>query len=247
MNSRTLSAFACAAVLAPSLLAAPSASAAADTTKPKISSASVGESSYVLKPKKTASIEISVRVKDAGGVKRVYGKIFSPGETGSKDSPVYDVALTRKSGTAKDGTWKGTVSVKIGVETGSWALKATATDAAGNRTGTSDILDRFSIKKHVLINSWQAEARGKKAVMVAGAVAYAGSSEYQSMKDGHVRVEFRRKGSSTWVDKGEPTGKDEGIRYGEMPSSGDGDWRMRFDATSTRSGVTTKSIFVDMP
>ena len=104
------------------------AASSADRTKPVFKSASTSKEVYALKPKASQDVVVKVRVTDNVGVSTVYAKLYGP----KGGSPLHTLKLTRASGTAKDGTWQGTVPVKLNVSLGKWSIRAAAKDAASD-------------------------------------------------------------------------------------------------------------------
>ncbi len=244
---RTAAGLVCSLALVGLPFAGSAAAATKDTTRPKVLSGATAHEVYALKPSTAKQVVVTVKVSDNVGVSSVSGLFYRPGDTGSGDDPKHTVTLKRISGTAKNGVWQGTLAVKLGTHRlGSWALKASARDAAGARSGTSGILDRFSVKKYVWIEHWQVEQKSKTTVQITVGMGIANVDDWDEFGGHRPIIEFRKKGSSTWTRQGSPPGVDGGIHYGDMKSPGDGSWRARFFGTSTEAGYTTKEIYVDM-
>lgn len=238
-----LSAASCCAALVAVLPVGQAFAATPDSAAPKVVGGSVADGVYVLKPTGTRSVVVFVHATDARGVTAVRAHLLAPG----KSKPAFDIPLTRVSGTAKDGVWRGSVAVGIGNIAGGWTMKGYASDAAGNRSGSSSVLDRFSLKRHVYLSSWQAEPTNKTSFRFAASLAVAKKGGYESLPAQIVSLDFRPKGSSTWKKKHEVTSTDGGIYYGTRTNTTDGYWRMRFPGSGTLTKAVTRAIFVDMP
>lgn len=127
-------------------IATPAAAATrrpADTAAPVISAITVHPSPVVLSTRKggRTSFKVAVRASDTGvGVDRVTLGLYDP-----SDSSGRAFRLSRTGGSAVEGVWTGLVSLPNNVKTGTWAVRAFATDEASNTTNPDAVYTNFRV------------------------------------------------------------------------------------------------------
>lgn len=239
------------AVIAGALVAGPTVAAAApaaDSTKPKVLSGSSAKSTYRLEPGVDGRMGFAVRASDAVGVAGVVIALFGPGDD---LTPAIEHPTELVSGTPQDGTWSAGFNVRLPMPAGRWTMRAFALDEAGNVSGPvarlPDPLATFAVLRATRLQDPRADlAPGRSDVVIVRAkLLGATANRWTGLENRVVRAEFRRAGSSRWVDKGPLTGRGPAYRKW-FAGAKDGSWRVRFDGTDKLAKVTGPATRVEV-
>lgn len=239
------------AVTVAALVAGPTMAAAvpaADATRPKVLAGSSAKNTYLLEPGVDGRMGFAVRASDGVGVAGVVVALFAPGDD---LTPAIEHPTELVSGTPQDGTWSAGFNVRLPMPAGRWTMRAFALDEAGNVSGPvarlPDPLATFSVLRGTRLEDAGAElAPGRSDVVIVRAkLLGATANRWAGLENRVVRAQFRREGSSRWVDKGPLTVR--GSTYRKwFAGARDGSWRVRFDGTEKLAKAKGSPTHVDV-
>lgn len=227
-----------AAMAAAVVLPAGAASAKGDSEAPKITS--VSAPSIVGLTSKGAVFEIAVKATDNIDISRVVVGVIDT--TGKYKQPVGFVAELA-SGMSWDGTYKAKVTMPSSVPLGTWNVTAFAEDNKGNRsTGVESVRDSFVIKyatKIAKLNADPEPVEKGAAMTVTGTLQYAVASGWAPFAGKVVKVQFRKAGTTSWVNVGSVVSGANGAFKYATKSPGAGEWRAVYKGDTTKAKATS--------
>jgi hypothetical protein len=248
--------------LATGLAAAAPASAATDSTVPRVVSASIDDGlpriadsirdEFAVMPAVGYGnkITITVRATDNVGVDAVAVVVFRNGRVVTDDNGNEAIfGMTRSSGTARDGVWKSWVRHDRTDPQDVYAVRVVAIDKAENFS-ESKLAGRYVTRYKTRVVNFNA---GPEPAKPGGVVTLTGRLEHVTAAKGwrphqdSVSVQFRAKGSSTWVHKGliEQTAEDGTFNTGKrFHAKQPGTWRVLYSGSMRDVWSTSGGDFV---
>jgi len=239
-----------------------SEASADDTTPPAISSVDVRPEPVGLYKSGSTKITVDVKVTDEVGVTSVHVYLHAvprdPDDTEYPDTVVTWASLV--SGTAQEGSWRGTLSLDKADTTGMWTTELGVRDAADNGQFAGRVydegyevppIDDFYVKRNTMIRDFNVAepvVRGAFVRMYGRLVRLDPTRGYVGYQGKAMRVLFRPTGSTTWIDRGAVTTNARGYfaNFHMFRAWRDGIWKVRFDGTANYLPESSHGDFVEV-
>lgn len=183
-------------------------------------------------------MKLVARVTDASGVDRVVLGLYEPA---GRRPDGRSAAAVRTAGTARDGTWTATLTLRRDSPVGTWTVRAFATDVAGNMSDPAVVRATFRVRHATRFTGFDARP---EPVAPGGPLTLAGVLQryrpgtgwipYPRMK---VQPEFRAAGTTAWVRTGAVRTTDPIGAYAvpAVAATAAGAWRVTYAGNSVRA------------
>lgn len=221
----------------------------ADRTAPAISSMAINPSPLILAVKRggRTSFKVAVRATDDQGVDRITLGLYDPTD---RDGRAF--RLARTSGTAASGVWTGTLTLPNNSRTGTWAVRAFATDLASNTTDPDLVYTNFRVVNKTRMSKFRTTVDPKTGALTASALLerFHKKRGWEPFTARDIALEFQAQGTNTF--KPVTTGKtnDKGVvSFDRVTATKSGSWRVVFAGHPNYgpSSPKARSITVNLP
>jgi hypothetical protein len=236
-----------ATVAGSAFVGSPTASAAADTTAPRITLTAAPAGPVQLRADGFTAMTFRARVTDNVGVKHVGLGVDDLGS-------VYDIlgfSMTRISGTARDGVWEMKLRADRAEPVGGWTVRLYAVDTAGNvSSDPMKVLDTFAMKYRSRVlefnGSPESVAKGSTVTFTGRVQRVDALSGWTNAAGRTVALQFRKKGTSDFVTRKTLTTNADGTFVVKALAHAPGTWRAVYagNASVARSVSGTDFIAV---